>query len=187
MSENRRLSRRISVRNRQGVTTVSIKPAGGIGAVVVPVFFLVFWSFGGLLAVMLLMVERDKGQSGAFFVMWLVAWVIGVAFALINILWKLFGRTVLVITPAAVSVSRKILGLGGTTRLPIDAMGDMHWVSDDPGITVKVNGKRIPQSALKIRTGSGQVSVARRISRDDAEAIIAACGPEIPRWGRAAA
>ena len=166
---------------------MSIAPTGRIGGVIVSAAFLAFWTFGGLMAAVMLMVEREQGQSGAFFVMWLVAWVIGVAFALINILWKLFGRTVLVITPAAVSVSRKILGLGGTTRLPVDATGDMHWVSDDPGITVKVNGKRIPQSALKIRTGSGQVSIARRISRDDAEAIIAACGPEIPRWGRAAA
>ncbi len=181
------LSRRISVRHRQGVTAVSIAPAGDIGAVMVPATFLVFWSFGGLLAVALLLVELDRGQSVAFFVVWLVAWIIGEAFAVMYILRKLFGRTVLVISPAAVSVSHKILGFGRTTRLPVDATGDMYWLSDDRSITVEVNGRRVPQSALKIRTGSGQITVASRISQDDAEAIIAACGPEMPRWGRAAA
>lgn len=188
MGATQRLSRRTRVRHGQGITTVIIAPEGGIASAIVGILVLAFWTFGGLFAALMLMVELDNGNSGSFFMVWLTAWVAAEAFGVIFVLWKLFGRIVIRVSPKEVAVSHKILGLiGPTQRMPAETTTGMFWVPDDPMVTRKVNGRRIPQTALKIHAAPYPVIVARGISREDAEAVIAACSPRMPRWGRAAA
>ena len=91
------------------------------------------------------------------------------------------------VTPAEVVVSHRILGIGPSRRLPATSTAGMDWIPDDRTTTVRVNGRRIPQSALRIRATPHFITVARDIPRDDAEAIVAACSPRMPRWGRALA
>lgn len=165
-----------------------ITPEGGIVAGIVAILILGFWSFGGMLAAVMLMVERDHGNSGAFLMVWLTLWVFAELFGVVYILWKLFGRIVVRVSPKEVAVSHKILGLiGPTRRMPAETTSGMFFVPDDHMVTKKVNGRRIPQSALKIHAAPYPMVVARGITREDAEAVIAACGPRMPRWGRAAA
>lgn len=187
MGQSQRLSRRTRVVHGQGVTTVIISPQGGIGAAILAFFFLAFWTFGGLFAAMMLMVEWSNGRSGAFQMLWLTAWIFAETFGVGFILWKLFGRVVIRVSAEAVTVSHKVFGIGPSRTMPAAQTSGMHWVADDPFIRKTVNGRRIPQTALKIQASPHSVTIARGISREDGEAVIAACGPRMPRWGRAAA
>lgn len=184
MIQSQRISRRTRVIQGQGVTTVVIKPKGRLGSVLFAIPVLAFWTFGGLFAGLMLMVERDDGGSGAFFMIWLTAWFFAEVFGVIYILWKLLGRIVVRVTPAEVVVSHRILGIGPSVRLPATSTSGMDWTPDDKSTTVKVNGRRIPQSALRIRAIPQMITIARDISRDDAEAVMAACSSRVPRWGR---
>ena len=182
----RGISSRVRIRYGQGVTTATVRSRGSILSVLTTLLMLGFWTFGGLFAGLMLMVEFDNGRSGAFFLIWLVAWVIAEAAMMVALLWQLFGRTVIAASSNGITVSRRILGIGPSRHYAPHDVSGFSYVFDDPRTTVKVNGRRIPQSALRVHANPHMFSVATGIPRDDADAMIQAFNQRLGRQARAA-
>lgn len=172
---------RVRIDYGQGVTTATIYSRGTIMSAIVTLFFLGFWTFGGLFAGAMLAVELKRGGSGAFLMIWLAIWVLAEFFGFAALLWQLFGRTVVSASNAGVKISRKVFFFGLTSHLPALSISRFSFVLDDPSLSVKVNGRRIPQSALRVHTADRTYSMGRGIGRDDADAIIKAFQQRIVR------
>ncbi|MCI5078313.1 hypothetical protein [Oricola sp.] len=167
-------SPRVRVIPGQGVTTVVIVPRTGVVSFVAMLAVFAFWSFGGLFAMLMLEVANRNGDSGAFFRIWLVAWVVAEIVFLLTIAWRLFGRIVVEARATGLSVARKILFFGPRSTVPASAFSGLSFLPDDPSRRVKVNGRRIPQSALTVRATTGSFRLVSGITREDADVVVAA-------------
>jgi hypothetical protein len=86
---------------------VRFRPRREWGVLIFLAFWLTFWTFGGISAFSQLSQAASWGER-AFLLVWLCAWVFGECLATVVILWQLFGREVLTVTPHDLVVSRNI-------------------------------------------------------------------------------
>jgi hypothetical protein len=83
------------------------------------------WFLGERSAVHELM-TGGPGRDGGFLAFWLVAWSLGGAFVAFTVLWALFGRERLVLTPDALVVRREVLGIGRGRTYDIRHVKDLR-------------------------------------------------------------
>ena len=77
-----------------------------VGLIVVT-FWLTLWTFGGVAAFSKLS-QAASWNDRAFLLVWLCGWVFGECLAAAVVLWHLFGREVLTVTPDELMLSRSI-------------------------------------------------------------------------------
>jgi hypothetical protein len=85
---------------------VRFRPKRSWGKLAFIAVWLTFWTFGGVV-VFAELLHTDWGTRAGL-ALWLCAWAFGEAFALIAILWQLFGREILTVTPEQLEVRKEI-------------------------------------------------------------------------------
>ena len=94
------------------------------GTIAFLTFWLTFWTWAGIFAFVAL---PDAGWGErAFLFVWLCGWLVGECGAGVAILWQLFGREVLTITPEDLEVRREIERFARTTRYDTALVHDIQ-------------------------------------------------------------
>ncbi|HZV67344.1 MAG TPA: hypothetical protein VFG03_20860 [Telluria sp.] len=75
--------------------------------------WLVAWAFGERSAIEQL-TDPQKPSQGAFLFIWLIGWTLGGAWALLSVLWQMFGKEIIIVEHGVIVHSADILGIGRT-------------------------------------------------------------------------
>lgn len=89
-------------------------------------FWLLFWTFGGITAVMQLFAPDTPIGVDLFMLVWLCGWAAGEAVVATIILWMLRGQEVVTVTPHALLVRREVFGLGPTHEFDVAHISDIR-------------------------------------------------------------
>lgn len=92
------------------------------------VYWLMGWIFGELATVNELNRQGLKNGS-AFFLIWAVLWTAGGGYALLDLLWQVWGRQDLIVDSAFLTHRRGLFGLGRTRRYELADMLNVRVVS----------------------------------------------------------
>ena len=105
---------------------------------------------------------------------WLALWGFGGLFILWLLIWSIFGRESLIGRSDSLTVMRRLLFLSRPLVLPDGEIAAVRWLPDDPARSVRVNGRRIPQTAIEITAMGRRITCARAIGELEANTAIAA-------------
>ncbi len=155
----------------QGLTEIRLRRRGRLLSAFKLVAFVAVWLFAGGFAGILLAATADQPFM---LVAWLAVWgIVGLAF-IAALIWGAFGTETLVARPDSLTLLRRLAVFGAPTVIPAQDLTGFRWIADDPMRTVKVNGRRIPQTSLEI-TGTGTtLRCARGIGEREAALAISA-------------
>lgn len=161
---------RVEIDHQQGVTEVRLRrPRRWLNIVtIVPVTAL--WLLGAGFAALMLGVSDQTW----FMVTWLTLWVLGGGVMLLALVLGAFTTETLLARSDGVTLLRRLLLLKLPTELPAGDVAELRWIADSPTRVVRVNGRRIPQTALEVPGNPHPVQFARGIGKPEAESVIAA-------------
>ena len=158
--------------NGQGFTEVLLRQPLWWRRIPGLVAFLAIWLLGGGFAAILLL--ATAGDQPWFFGTWMLIWGgVGLLFVY-GMVWRTFGRESLIARADGLTIMRRLLFLQQRVDLPAAAIAAIEWIADDPSYRVTRNGRRIPQTAIRITTADRSLSCARGIGESEARTTIAA-------------
>jgi hypothetical protein len=120
------------------------------------IFWLALWTFFGGFAFYVL--PQASWGARAFLLVWLCGWLYGELFASVSILWQLFERVVLTVTPQELDVRREIGRFARTTRYDVALVQDIQPVraqGDDDEEPRKDFCLELSNNGAKIQVGEG--------------------------------
>lgn len=97
---------RASLREDGGILTITIPSKTHVFSAMFMCFWLVGWAFGWLMAVGMLL--NGAGAASIFLIGWLGAWTIGGIGAFSVVLWNIAGEEDISISPASLTLTRRI-------------------------------------------------------------------------------
>lgn len=106
---------------------VNFRPAYSKFGLAFPVVWLVFWTFGGIAAIGALLDEPNWGGR-AFLLLWLCGWAVGEVLIPAMIVWQLFGREQLIVSPQAIEFRRSVGRFSLAKRYPAPLVGHVAAV-----------------------------------------------------------
>ncbi len=162
---------RAEVIEGQGVTEVVFRRSDRWKGVIKLLLLVPALLFGALFAGVLL---AATSGSELMLTVWLVLWGVGGLIFVGLLLWNTFGVESLIGRSDSLTVMRRLLFLKSPLVLSDGEIIDIRWLPDDPGRIVRVNGRRIPQTAIEITVAGRRVTCARGIGEAEANAAIAA-------------
>jgi hypothetical protein len=162
---------RVEVIEGQGVTEVIFRRSDRWKGAIKLLLLVPALLFGALFAGLLL-----AATSGSELMLsaWLVLWGVGGLIFVGLLLWSTFGVESLIGRSDSLTVMRRLLFLTSPLVLSDGDITDIRWLPDDPRRIVRVNGRRIPQTAIEINAAGRRVTCARGIGEADANTAIAA-------------
>ena len=87
------------------------------------------WFFGfTAVAGILLNPSQSDGAPDGFLLIWITGWTLGGAFAIVAVLWQLFGQEIISIEQGLMSHRVEILGLGRTRSYMLDQVLHLRTV-----------------------------------------------------------
>ena len=174
---------RAEVNHGQGFSEIVFRRTDRWKGAIRLLFLVPAWLFGGLFAFVLLSVGND---NGLMLTAWLVLWGLGGLVLFGVIVWSSFAVESLIVRSDELTLLRRLLVLSRPTVLPAAELRDIGWLADNLRRSVRVNGRRIPQTALNIETESGSFTCAAGISETEAQSTIAAVQQRLRIGGRRA-
>lgn len=161
---------RADISHGQGFTEIVFRRSGRWKAALL-LGVALLWLLGGGFAMLLL--AASAGEK-PMLVIWLALWGPGGFIMLMLLLWRLVGREALVVRSESLALTRSVAFLRLGRAIPAAALREIAWLADDPGIRVRVNGRRIPQSALELVEDGRRTRCAHGIGEAEAHLVIAA-------------
>lgn len=174
---------RADVTHGQGSTEVVFRRRGTVGRLFGFVLAVAAWLFGLMFGIVLM--AAGNAAQPWFYPAWLSGWGLGGVFGLGLMLMNALGVESIIARSESLTLMRRLLLLRFPARVAAEDLVDIRWVPDDPARTVRVNGRRIPQTSIEIVTGSRRLAGARGIGEAEAQVAIAALRQRlVTRWER---
>lgn len=172
---------RTEIINGQGFTEVIFRRRGTLKRLLALVLIAVMWAFGALFGA--LMTQVTSSGSPGFAWVWLVLWLIGGPVAIAMLLWNALRVESLIAQSNGLTLMRRLMFWKSPIIVPATRLSRIGWFPDDPAHTVRVNGRRVPQTGIAIVHDGGVLRCARGISEAEAGTALAALGQRlvIPR------
>lgn len=166
----------------QGMTEVAFRRRGRwVGALRLAGFLLV-WLLGGGFGALLLAAGSD---ASLMLWIWLAGWGLAGLFFLNLLAWSAFGTESLIGRAEGLTIMRRLVLITRPIVVPAIDIRALRWIADDPNRVVKVNGRRVAQTAIEIATSQLQLRCARGITESEAARAIAAVKQRlVVNWGR---
>jgi len=95
------------------------------GSLIFTPVWMVFWTFGGIMA-MKWLVHPGPSTPSAFISLWLTFWLLAEVWVIYWWLWTAFGREIVTIREGALSIKRDILGYGRTRSFPVGIVRNLR-------------------------------------------------------------
>ena len=95
------------------------------GSLIFMPVWLAFWTFGGILAVKVLL-HPGPSTPRAFFSLWLTFWLLAEVWVIYWWLWTAFGKEIVTIREGALNIKRDILGYGRTRSFSIGSIANLR-------------------------------------------------------------
>lgn len=165
----------------QGETIVHLRVPRSLLVIFTHLLILVAGGAGSLFVG--LMMSVGTGDP-AFYRVWLTLWTAGLIFVVVRLLWFLFGRERLIARNSGLTLARSILFLPWNKTYATNDVGQMRYIADDPARSVRINNRRIPQSALGITANGHELKLAHGISQAEAKGVIDALKQRLVPQGR---
>jgi hypothetical protein len=158
---------------------VTFRPRRPWGELLFLGFWLTFWTFGGI-AALLSLAGADWGGR-VFLLFWLCGWAVGEAFAASWIAWKLAGREFLSLTPNQLEVRKQVGRFASTRRLHALSIEDVQ------AERVPTDEDEQPRTDYRLRIVSRDetLHVGEGMSEHEAEDVVSVVRSHLdprPRW-----
>jgi hypothetical protein len=163
---------RADIVHAQGFTEVVFRRRGMIWRLLRLLAFAVAWMVG--LGFAALMASVNGEQQPLFYVAWMALWGVGGGIFLLAMLDGVLGVHSLVARADGLSLVHRLLLWRHATEFAASSIRSIDWISDDPTRKVTHNGRRIPQTGIRIVSESMTRYCGRGIGEADARAAIAA-------------
>ncbi len=155
----------------QGTTEVVFRRRGVLFRLLRVVLFAAAWLFGLMFGVVLM--GAGDGGTAWFLPVWLALWGLGGLVFLAGLLWSALGVESLIARSESLTLMRRLLILRSPVVVPAGTITEIRWSPDNPNHTVRVNGRRIPQTGIEIVADDRVLRCARGIGEAQAAATIA--------------
>lgn len=160
---------RAEIVHGQGQTEILFHRRGGLWRLARLVLFATGWLFGLGFAALMMSVD---GQPSLFYVGWLAIWLLGGGLLMLGLLAGTVMREALVVRAEGLSLRHRLFLWSRSIDIPATAITALDWIADDPTRSVRHNGRRIPQTALRIEAEPRNHVCARGISEAEALSVI---------------
>jgi hypothetical protein len=161
---------RAQIIHGQGQTEVVFRRSDRWKSLLKLLIFAPVWLFGGMFAAVLMAATSD---GSPMLIIWLVLWGLGGLVFLYLLLWGVLGIESLVARAETLTLKRRLLLFVRSIPLPSAELTEIRWLADDPARSVRVNGRRIPQTAIQISADGRNWRCAQGISEAEALPAIA--------------
>lgn len=104
------------------------------------IIFMIAWLGGWLMGELSVLRVIIAGEVVAFLVFWLIGWTAGGCFALLTVLWMLFGKEVIYSERATLVIEKKILGIKKSREYDINNVRNIRIVEKDTSIFTRRRG-----------------------------------------------
>ncbi len=165
----------------QGETTIHLRVPRNFLVIFTHALILVVGGAGSLFVA--LMMSAGAGDP-AFYRVWLTLWTAALVFVVVRLLWFLFGRERLIARNSGLMLARSILFVPWNKTYATNDVGPMRFIADDPTRSVRINNRRIPQSAIGITANGHELKLAHGISEAEAKSVIEALKQRLVPQGR---
>jgi hypothetical protein len=170
---------RVEIIPGQGVTEVVFRRRCLVWRLVRLVLFAAVWAFGLMFGLVLM--AAGGAEPSWFMPVWMAGWGLVGLFWIYLMVMNALGVESLLARVDGLTLMRRLLVLRFPLHVAASSLEDLRFGRDNPFRTVRVNGRRIPQTSIEIVTTDRILRCADGIGEADAEAAIAALRQRLPR------